>query len=167
MKTSSVKWRVACFNLYSLGPRDAYTRQWSKPLLVQIMACRLFDAKPLSELMLAFYQIYFWTNFNEIRIKIRRFSFKKINWKMSSSNWRSLSLGLKVLTDIALFLSCIFLRWRRRWVPTLAVPSRTVALDTCGRDTTSVTMPTCEYRVGYTFIYIIHIYIYRPGPLSL
>ena len=36
----------------SLRPRDAYMRHQTKPSLVQIMACRLFGAKPLSEPML-------------------------------------------------------------------------------------------------------------------
>ena len=36
----------------SLRPSDAYMRQQDKPTLVQIMACRLFGAKPLSEPML-------------------------------------------------------------------------------------------------------------------
>ena len=43
--------------LNSLRPSDAYMRQWHKPLLVQIMACRLSGAKPLSEPMLPYYQL--------------------------------------------------------------------------------------------------------------
>ena len=38
-----------------------------------------------------------WTNFNEILIKIRTFSFKKIHLKMSSAKWRPFCLGLNVL----------------------------------------------------------------------
>ena len=34
----------------------AYMRQWTGSALVQIMACRLFDAKPLSKSMLGYYQ---------------------------------------------------------------------------------------------------------------
>ena len=35
----------------SLMPSDAYTRQWNKSTLVQIMACRLVGAKSLSKPM--------------------------------------------------------------------------------------------------------------------
>ena len=39
----------------------------------------------------------FETKFSEIRIKMRRFSLKKINMKMSSAKWRPFCLGLNVL----------------------------------------------------------------------
>ena len=38
----------------SLRPSDAYMRRWTGSSLVQIMACRLFGAKPLSEPMLEY-----------------------------------------------------------------------------------------------------------------
>ena len=38
-------------------PGAAYTRQWIGSALVQIMACRLFGAKPLSEPMLSYRQL--------------------------------------------------------------------------------------------------------------
>ena len=38
----------------SLRPSDAYMRCWTGSSLVQIMACRLFGAKPLSEPMLEY-----------------------------------------------------------------------------------------------------------------
>ena len=40
-----------------LRPRVAYMRQWPRPSLVQIMACRLLGAKPLSEPMLTYCQL--------------------------------------------------------------------------------------------------------------
>ena len=40
--------------LNSLRPSDAYMRRWTGSSLVQIMACRLFGAKPLSEPMLEY-----------------------------------------------------------------------------------------------------------------
>ena len=42
------------FVLNSLRPSDAYMRRWTGSSLVQIMACRLFGAKPLSEPMLEY-----------------------------------------------------------------------------------------------------------------
>ena len=43
-----------------LRPRDAYMRQENKPSLVQIMACRLVGAKPLSEPKMEFCQLNTW-----------------------------------------------------------------------------------------------------------
>ena len=43
---------LASQKLFNIG--DAYTRQKTRPSLVQIMACRLFGAKPLSEPMLEY-----------------------------------------------------------------------------------------------------------------
>ena len=53
-----VRWPIfmsqppTCVN--SLRPGDAYMRQWNMPSLVQIMACRLLSAKPLSEPMMVY-----------------------------------------------------------------------------------------------------------------
>ena len=44
-------------SINSLRPSDAYIRQWNKPSLVQLMACRLYGAKPLSEAMLEYFQL--------------------------------------------------------------------------------------------------------------
>ena len=41
----------------SSSPNAAYMRQWMALAFVQIMACRLFGAKPLSEPMLGYYQL--------------------------------------------------------------------------------------------------------------
>ena len=43
---------MQCIIFNPLRPSDAYMRRWTGSSLVQIMACRLFGAKPLSELML-------------------------------------------------------------------------------------------------------------------
>ena len=40
-----------------MGLSDAYTRQQTKPALVQVMVCHLFNAKPLSEPMLEYCQL--------------------------------------------------------------------------------------------------------------
>ena len=44
----------------------AYMRQWTGSSLVQVMACRLFDAKPLPEPMLAYTQLDFGNTFQWI-----------------------------------------------------------------------------------------------------
>ena len=49
-------------------PSAAYMPQWIGSALVQTMACRLFSDKPLSKLMLRWFQLG--TNFSEILVKI-------------------------------------------------------------------------------------------------
>ena len=44
-------------DINSLMPNDAYMRQYNIPTIVQIMACRLFGTKPLSEPMLPYCQL--------------------------------------------------------------------------------------------------------------
>ena len=48
------------------------------------------------------------TNFSEISIEIYKFSFKKINSKVSSGKWRPSSLGLNVLTLLVLAGTGVF-----------------------------------------------------------
>ena len=90
----------------SLRPSDAYMRQFNMPTLVEIMACRLFGAKPLSEPMLPYCQLDPKEHiFNEILTKIPKFSFKKILLKMSTTKWLPFCLGLNVLKPIGSFIS--------------------------------------------------------------
>ena len=55
-------WLVLSNTVNSLRPSDAYMRRWTVSSLVQIMACRLFSAKPLSEPMLEY-----WTFRNKLQ----------------------------------------------------------------------------------------------------
>ena len=74
-------------NVNSLMPSDAYMRQWNRPSLVQIMACSLLGAKPLSEPTLVLLSIgTYGTNFSEILIEIQTLSF----WKMAAQKDNSL-----------------------------------------------------------------------------
>ena len=43
--------------LHSSSAGAAYMRKWTGSVLLQIMGCRLFGAKPLPELMLAYGQL--------------------------------------------------------------------------------------------------------------
>ena len=65
--------------------------RWIRPALVQIMACCLFGAKPLSQPMLAYCQLHFGTNFGEFLSK--NLSFTKIHLKISSTKWRPFCPG--------------------------------------------------------------------------
>ena len=55
VKMSDILSRPQCVN--SLGLSGAYMRHQRRPSLVQIMACRLFGTKPLSEPMLYYCQL--------------------------------------------------------------------------------------------------------------
>ena len=72
-----------------LRPREAYTHQQTRPSLVQIMACCLFSAKPLSELMLD-----------------HRFSQK---WQLSVCKWNFKVYKLPLLMKIPIKMK--ELRW--------------------------------------------------------
>ena len=50
----------SCFLLNSSPLSASYSRQWTWSALVQVMACRLFGAKPLPEPMLAYCQLDSW-----------------------------------------------------------------------------------------------------------
>ena len=75
---------VLCRHMASLGHNDfpearwQYMRQWIGSPLVQIMACRLFGAKPLSEPMLGYCQLDPWEQTSvEFRSKYKIFH----SWK--------------------------------------------------------------------------------------
>ena len=51
------EWDCSTFKFNSSPPSATYLRQWTDSVLVQIMACRLFGAKPLSEPMLDYSQL--------------------------------------------------------------------------------------------------------------
>ena len=84
-------------------------RYQTRPSLVQIMACRLLGAKPLSGTMLDYCELDFRTYFSEILIKIQNFSLNNVHLKMSSAKFRPSYLGLNVL-------SC-FINQRQNWLP--------------------------------------------------
>ena len=59
------------------------TQRWrvTRPSLVQIMACRLFDTKPLSEPMMAYCQLDHWDHILVICESKYKFQWRKIFWK--------------------------------------------------------------------------------------
>ena len=81
-------WAGKFSNLNSSPPSAAYMRQWIGSALVQIMACRLFGAKPLSKPLLGYCQLNPQEQTSsETLIKIQKFSFTKIHLKISSAKW--------------------------------------------------------------------------------
>ena len=59
-QTGMMPWLLMTWWFNSLRPSDAYMRQLTRPLLVQILACRLVGAKPLSEPTLVYCQLDPW-----------------------------------------------------------------------------------------------------------
>ena len=76
---SSDNW-VTLRQINSLRLSDTHMCQYNIWTLVQIMACRLFGAKPLSEPMLSYYQLDLK---GHIPFKILTFSFSEMHFKMS------------------------------------------------------------------------------------
>ena len=82
----------------SLRPSDTYTSQYDKPSLVQIMACRLFGAKPLSEPMLPYCQLNPKEHISvKFYLKFKSFHLRKCTWKCRLPKWWPFCLGLNVL----------------------------------------------------------------------
>ena len=76
--------------LNSYPPSAAYMHQWTGSALVQVMACRLFGAKPLPEPMLTYCQLEFWSlNWNSV-IFIQENAFKNVVWQ---AEWRPFCPG--------------------------------------------------------------------------
>ena len=75
----------------SLRPSDAYMRQYTKLSFVQIMACRLFGAKPLSEPVLIYCSLDPWEQiFSEIRKSMKKntkMCFVNFTWGKYPRNW--------------------------------------------------------------------------------
>ena len=64
----------------SSPPSAAYMRQWTGSALVQIMACRLIGAKPLSEPMLTYCQLDLWEQ-TSVKFKSKYKTFHSWNFK--------------------------------------------------------------------------------------
>ena len=81
-------------------PSAAYMRQWTGSAFVQVMACRLFGAKPLSEPMLAICQLDSWKHISvKFKSEFYHFHSRKCVWKYHLRNgghFVSASLGLGI-----------------------------------------------------------------------
>ena len=101
-------------------PSVAYMHQWIGSTLVQIMACRLFDAKPLSKPMLDYCQLALRKNFSETLVKNWTFSFRKMHLIMPSAKCRpfcpweyelTLSLLAPDYSTEAKSIPCFLITW--------------------------------------------------------
>ena len=94
----------------SLRRSGAYMCQQHRPSLVQIIACRLFDAKPLSEPMLEHCQMdtyeQTWVKFFHRNLNIFIY---KMRLKMSTAKWRPFRLSLdSLITHNGQYLFMLF-----------------------------------------------------------
>ena len=68
---------------------DAYIRQWTGSSLVQVMACRLFGAKPLPETLLAYSQLDPPGHISmKLELEFYHFIKKTCNWKCCVPKWQ-------------------------------------------------------------------------------
>ena len=75
--------------IYSSPRSAAYMCQWIWSTLVQVMACRLFGAKPLSEPMLAYCQLDIWEQISlKSSLKFIYFHSRKCDSKCCLPNWQ-------------------------------------------------------------------------------
>ena len=75
-----------------------YMRRQSRTSLIQIMACRLFDTKPISEPMLEYCQLDHWEQTLVKFYSNSNIFIHKIHMKISSVKLRPFHVGLIVLT---------------------------------------------------------------------
>ena len=86
----------------------AYMRQWTGPSLVQVMACRLFGAKPLPEPMLAYCQLDSWEHISvKFESELYHFRSWKCIWKCLLPKWRPFCPGGDELKHVHLNVVCI------------------------------------------------------------
>ena len=79
-------------------PSDAYMCQYNILTLVQIMACHLFSAKPLSDPMLPYCQLNPEEHLSvKTYLKFTSFHSRKCTWKCRLPKWRPFCLCFNVL----------------------------------------------------------------------
>ena len=78
----------------SSPPSAAYMRQWTGSSLVQVMACRLFGAKPLPEPMLTYCELDSWEHISvKFESEFYHFHSGKCSWKCRLSKCRPFCAG--------------------------------------------------------------------------
>ena len=94
--------------------------KWIGSALVQITACRLFGAKPLSKPMLSNCQLNPWGQTSvKFFIKIQNFSFMKMHLKISFAKWRPFCPGgdeLRIMLLTMPYMWCYIHRQEIDWV---------------------------------------------------
>ena len=98
------------FNLPLLNA--AYMSQWIMSALVQIMACRLFGAKPSSSPVLGYCQLIFRNKRHRIFNQNTKFLFTKMHLKKSSAKWGPFCRGGEELSSWQTIVFRQFCPWK-------------------------------------------------------
>ena len=81
---------------------------WIGSTLVQIMACRLFGAKPLSKPILAYCKLESWGHISvKFESELYDFHSLKCNWKYRQPKWRPFCPGGDEFNEFIWLLSCL------------------------------------------------------------
>ena len=101
-------------------------RQWTRSALIQVMARRLFGAKPLPEPMLNYCQLDSWEQISvEFESEFYQFHSRKCIWNCRLAKWRSFCPGCKWVNNWYLehyswnILCCLlnmFMMLCQRWI---------------------------------------------------
>ena len=83
-----VVWSYIFFLIKSSPPSAAYMRQCRGSALVQIMACRLYGAEPLSKPMMGYCELDPYEQ-TSVKFQSKYFCFTKMHIKISSAKWRT------------------------------------------------------------------------------
>ena len=113
-------------------PGAAYMRQWTGSALVQIMACRLFGAKPLSEPMLKYCQLDLtnklqWNSNRNTKFFIQENAFENVVCEMAAI----LSRGDDLLPSTVTVAAVVSSRSMSTWFQKLA--ARPTNMVDCGK----------------------------------
>ena len=88
---------VFCSSETHSTPRCTNLGSVNSPSPIQIMACRLIGAKPLSIPMPEYFDLNLRNKLQRILKQNSYFSFKKMHLKISSAKWRQFCRGLSLL----------------------------------------------------------------------
>ena len=81
-------------DINSSSPSAAYMRQLSGSALVRVMACRLFDAKPLLEPVLVYCQLDSWEQISvKFELEFYHFHSRKCIWNCRLPKWQPFRPG--------------------------------------------------------------------------
>ena len=112
--TDAIWWgEVIVDLLLTLRPSEAYIHQLIMPSLVQSMACRLLDTKPLSEPMLVYCHLHPQEQISvKFETKLKHFDYVSLSRCLSMWNLPTFDLcGTPLIIRIALFYSTNLLKW--------------------------------------------------------
>ena len=106
-KNVHIRKLLLLYMLNSFPPSATYMRQWMGSALLQIMARRLFGAKPLSEPMLSYCQLDSWEHISvKFELEFDHFHARKCIWTCHLPIWRPFCPGADESTLSLLMIWC-------------------------------------------------------------